>query len=72
MNHTLAISVMTKMVVELISKKYCVSLDDARDMFYMSNTKTLLNDDETGLYGESPLYVFSLFEKEHKDKRVSS
>jgi hypothetical protein len=33
-------------------------------MFYKSSTAKSLDDDETGLYGQSTLYIFSLFEDE--------
>ena len=55
------------MVVEMIAKHYRISLDEARDMFYCSETIDLLDDDETGLYGEAPIFVFSLFEKEKQN-----
>ena len=35
----------------------------------MSNTGALLADDETGLYGQSPLYIFGLYLEEMKHKK---
>ena len=64
MEHVLAKTLIATRVVELIAKKHRVSLDEAREELYQSNTIDLIDDDETGLYGESPLYVFSIFEKE--------
>lgn len=65
MEHTLAKTIIITKVIELIATNQQISLSDARDIFYNSETITLLNDDETGLYGDSPLYVYSLFEKEN-------
>lgn len=67
MNHTLAKTILIAKVVEIISDKYKISLEEARDMLYESDVIDLIDDDETGLYGESPLYVFSIFE-ENKNK----
>lgn len=63
MKHTLIKTIIINRVVEMISKTYKITLDEARDMFYRSKTSDLLDDDETGLYGESPLYVFSVFQQ---------
>jgi hypothetical protein len=51
-------------VVKLIADKYGVTEQKALDMFYTSATAASLDDDETGLYGQSALYIFSLFEEE--------
>ena len=66
MAHNLSKSILIVKVTELIAEKYHLSLTEARDKLYSSDTIKLIEDDETGLYGESPLYVFSLFEKEIK------
>ena len=62
MEHLLAKTLLIRNVVELIVKNYKVSYKRARNMFYLSTVIDLIDDDETGLYGEPPLYVFSLFE----------
>jgi hypothetical protein len=51
-------------VIRLITEKYSVSEGKALDMFYTSATAASLDDDETGLYGQSPLYIFSIFNDE--------
>ena len=66
MEHTLAKSILITKVIELIADKNKVSLSEARDSLYNSKLIHLINDDQTGLYGESPLYAFSLFEEEMK------
>ena len=68
MEHLLAKTLLITRVTELIAKKYSISLAEARDELYSSDIIGFIDDDETGLYGESPLYVFSLFEKEKSDK----
>ena len=52
-------------IIRLISTEYGVSEDNALDMFYKSATMASLYDDETGLYGQSALYVFSEFLNEN-------
>lgn len=69
MAHTLVKAVITTHVIELIASKYKLSIEKATDLFYLSDTAKLLADDETGLYGESFLYVFSLFEQEMNSKK---
>ena len=68
MEHLLAKTLLITKVSELIAKKYSISLAEARDELYSSKIIGFIDDDETGLYGESPLYVFSLFEKEKNSK----
>ena len=68
MEHLLAKTLLITKVTELIAKKYSISLAEARDELYFSDIIGFIDDDETGLYGESPLYVFSLFEREKSGK----
>ena len=64
MNHALSKTILIDKVIELIAQKSKVSLDMARHSLYNSNVIDLIDDDETGLYGQSPLYIFSLFDEE--------
>lgn len=48
-------------IVKLISDKYNLSKQDAIDAFYKSDTARALNDPESGLYGQSALFIFSPF-----------
>ena len=66
MEHQLAKTLLIAKVIELIANRYSISISEARDMLYDSTVIELIDDDETGLYGESPLYVFSLFEQEKR------
>lgn len=51
-------------IVRLIEEKYNLSEQEALDAFYGSETAKALNDPETGLYGQSALFIFSLFNEE--------
>ena len=62
MEHALAKTILSADVIEMIAKKHGLTLKEARDSFYGSEVVDMLEDDETGLYGESALYLFSLYE----------
>ena len=66
MEHVLAKTILISQTIELIAKKYKLSIEEARNQFYQSEVVGMLDDDETGLYGESALYLLSLFEKHNK------
>lgn len=51
-------------IVRLISEKYNLSEQEALDAFYESETAKALNDPEAGLYGQSALFIFSMFNEE--------
>ena len=63
MKHVLSKTILITQTIELIAKKYKLSLEEARNRFYESNVVELLDDDETGLYSQSALYLLSLYEK---------
>ena len=67
MKHVLAKTIIITEVIELIADQYKIRIDRARDELYESPLIDLIEDDETGLYGESPLYVFSLFEEYYQN-----
>ena len=64
MEHVLAKTILISQTTELIAKKFKLTMEEARNRFYASNVIEMLDDDETGLYGESALYLLSLFESE--------
>ena len=68
MEHVLAKTILISEVINLIAKNYKLTIDEARDRFYSSDIIDMLDDDETGLYGESALYIFSLYEESLKSK----
>jgi len=56
-------------IIELIMAEYKLNEREALDSFYRSSTGESFSDDETGLYGQSPLFIFGLYEEEVKEKR---
>lgn len=58
-------------IVKLISDKYDLTEQEAMDAFYKSDTAKALNDPETGLYGQSALFIFSQFVMEKGDNTSS-
>ena len=57
-------------IIALIVEHYNVSEDTALKMFYESHIGACYCDDESGLYGQSALYVFSLFREEQAEGTV--
>ena len=55
-------------IIKNISDEFGVLEDEALKMFYESHIGACYADDESGLYGQSALYVFSLFREEKKQK----
>lgn len=56
-------------IVKMICKNMNLSEKEALDRFYCSATGKCYADDETGLYGQSALYVYGLFEEEVTQKK---
>ena len=54
-------------IIGLIMEKYSLSEKDALDKFYTSAAGASFADDETGLYGQSALYVFGVFDEEMRE-----
>lgn len=57
-------------IVKLIAEEYNVGENEAMKMFYTSHIGSCYSEDETGLYGQSALYVFSLFLEEMSPDRI--
>lgn len=55
---------MTQDVIGLIVEGQCLECDEAMNRFYNSEVFEKLQDQETGLYRESPAYVYDLFRDE--------
>ncbi|MBR2508041.1 MAG: DUF3791 domain-containing protein [Bacilli bacterium] len=72
MGHVLAKTILISQTIELIAKKYKLSIEEARNNFYKSDVIEMLDDDETGLYGESALYLLSLYENYLKNKCIET
>ena len=71
-NHILSKTILISQVIELIAKKYKLSIEEARNKFYQSDVIEMLDDDETGLYGESALYILPLYENNFKNKCIET
>lgn len=69
MEHYLIRSTIIPVIVGYIQEKYKLSEEEALRAFYTSATAEALADDETGLYGQSPLYIFGLFMAEHDEQQ---
>lgn len=54
----------TKCLISLLMEQEKVSLREAFDIVYNSDTFAKLSDPETGLYFQSPGYVYSYLESE--------
>jgi hypothetical protein len=68
MNHATTRATVVPEIVRLISEKLNISETEALDRFYTSSTGASFADDETGLYGQSALFIFSLFCEEFYGK----
>jgi len=64
MGHHLIRATILPQIIHYITEKYKVDENKAMQMFYTSHTGSLFSDNDSGLYGQSPLYIFSLFEQE--------
>ena len=53
-------SILISEVVKLMVDYYKISEMEALDKFYKSYVSACLDDIETGLYGQSALYIFEL------------
>ena len=59
--HCLVRATVTPQIVEILSRYYHLGTDEALRRFYESKTAANYADDETGLYGQSALYIAGLF-----------
>lgn len=56
-----------KTILEFIINHFSVSENEAIKMFYETHIGKCFSDDTTGLYGQSAVYIFSLFLEEIED-----
>jgi len=64
MAHGTIRAVTLKTIIPLIMERYNCAENDALKMFYESRTGFFYSDDDTGLYGQSAQYIFSIFTEE--------
>jgi len=67
--HSLVRATVIPEIVKILCRYYNISEDEALKRFYESNTAANYADEETGLYGQSALYLAGLYIEE-KDGRV--
>ena len=67
MAHGTIRAVTLKTIIPLIMERFHCGENEALKLFYESHTGACYSDDNTGLYGQSALYVFSLFCDEKGD-----
>ena len=70
MNHSTTRAMILPEIIQKIMTHDHLSEDEALKAFYSSSTGSSFADDETGLYGQSPNYVFGLY-LEEKDEESS-
>ncbi len=68
MNHYTTRATILPEIIHLIVQHYSMTEQQALDAFYRSATGADFADDETGLYGQSPLFIFGLFRQELEEK----
>ena len=59
--HCLVRATVTPQIVTILSRYYGIDLDEAMRRFYDSKTAANYADDETGLYGQSALFIAGMF-----------
>lgn len=67
--HCLVRATVTPQIVMILSRYYKTGIDEMLRRFYESGTAANYADDETGLYGQSALYIAGLFIME-QDGRI--
>ena len=71
MQHWLVRATVLPTIINFIMKKYSVDETKALSMFYKSITGANYADDETGLYSQSALYIFNLFNNEYANEGIT-
>ena len=61
MQHGTIRAITLKKIIQLISDHFNCDENEALKKFYESHVGACFSDDSTGLYGQSALYVVSLF-----------
>ena len=60
-----------KTILKLIMDDFKADENTALKMFYESHIGACFSNDESGLYGQSAIYIYSLFLEEQQKKDVS-
>lgn len=62
---------LTADMAEFLSRDYGMSISDALDTIYNSETFSKLSEPRTGLYFQSSLYVYSFLKNEYDTGRMA-
>lgn len=62
----------TRDVITMLAEKRKISISEAIDIFYNSQTFANLYNPLTGLYFQSPVYIYDVLEKELEKQTVQS
>ena len=57
-------------IIHHITGHFSVTDDEALKMFYESHIGACFANDDSGLYGQSALFVFSLFKEEQEEQHL--
>ena len=60
----------TQDIILFLVEDLGIEYDEAMRMFYLSEVFQKLRDPETGLYLESPAYIYDLYQNEQKNQRL--
>lgn len=66
MNHSTTRATILPQIIQMIMTYEHLTEDEALKAFYCSATGASFADDETGLYGQSPNFIFGLYLDESK------
>ena len=58
------IECLTEDLIAMLMDAYGVSLDEAADQLYNSRTYSLLENEDSGLYYQSAVYLFDMLQEE--------
>lgn len=68
MEHSAVRAAILPDIISKIMERYRLDEDAALEQFYRSSTGASFADDDTGLYGQSPNYIFSLYVQEMSER----
>lgn len=69
MKHGTVRAVLLPEIIKMICKEFNIDEETALDRFYTSATGESFSDDETGLYGQSALFIFGEYCNEVRYKQ---
>ena len=64
------VDILTRDLIALLMERQSMGMESAFDIFYNSDTYAALNRPESGLYFQSPKYVYSILENEMKTGKM--